>query len=152
MYAPKDTTKIKTAEELGLTERYWRGLWKVLQKLENGWFVEPDPKTALVQTLPVGKHTFSMAVVHSEEGCGTIGCIMGWAMAFTGNPNPEYLQFDVALYPNHPDDPHDREHPLMRLHDSLVAPPGWQSGAKKYPISRVAPVLRRYLEEGVVEW
>ncbi len=61
----------KSAKELGLTEKGLAGLLKVLRMLEGGELV--FSKECLV---PNG---FNMNYCWSQNECGTVGCIGGWA-------------------------------------------------------------------------
>lgn len=71
----------KSARELGIGLKLHDGLCQTLKAFERGelkW-------TPLNQATPNG---FNMSREWEQNRCGTIGCILGWAIHFAGIPHP----------------------------------------------------------------
>ncbi len=117
-----------TAEELGLTEKGYQGLHKVLRMLEGGELVYTprgfDPK------IPNG---FNMAVCWTEHGCATVGCIGGWAGFYNKKGWVDGMK-DERVKSN--------------LH-LLFCPKAPRS---HYTIDQAAHALRTYLVTGTPDW
>jgi len=135
MFAPSDTTKVKTARELGLTVPYWKGLWEVLRLLEAGTFKQ-------VRRNKLGHYHFNMSHWFERNSCGSIGCMGGWAEFFARDRfNGGSLN---ALWSMTPEQ--------AEQHARLTTPPNWCERPGRYPPERCAPTLRRYLETGETVW
>lgn len=152
----QDEPPFKTAEELGLTPDYYKGLLEVLKRLESGWFTHVPaadysgiwytPRNKAV--VDAGPHGFSMGTVWKQDSCGTVGCILGWAQAFSGGgvqDNPIAAE-QTTLWGCHA--------VLELAHDALTMPPGWNKewGRKRYTPERAAHALRSYLLTGQADW
>ncbi len=118
----------KSAEELGLTEKGYRGLIKVLGMLEREELVHsPEPYRSRI---PNG---FNMRACWNESACGTVGCIGGWAGFYN---NRGWVAGNVL--------PGE-----ANLHE-LFCPIGYDRS--NYTVEQAAHALRTYLVTGHAEW
>lgn len=117
----------RTAEELGLTEKGYAGLHKVLRMLEGGELVYTR-----VPNVPNG---FNMNSCWEQNECGTVGCIGGWA----GFYDKKGFVEEMLL----PTTPNTRLGPLF-------CPPDRYS--KHYSVEQAAHALRTYLVTGQADW
>ncbi len=119
-------TNFKSADELGLSEKGYRALHRVLRMLESGELVY----TPLNHFVPKG---FNMNATWEENECGTIGCIGGWAgfydkKGWTGEPINRSAFAGESLFC-----------PRRRVnHD--------------YTVEEAAHALRAYLVTGIPDW
>lgn len=116
----------KTADELGLTEKGYQGLHRVLRMLEGGELVYTPHNT-----IPNG---FNMNATWYENECGTVGCIGGWAGFYDKNGATEGFRL-----PN-------RDANL----GALFCPRGRYS--TNYTAEQAAHALRTYLVTGQPDW
>lgn len=121
----------KTPEELGVTEKGYVGLLKVLRMLESGELVWTPPYSPI----PNG---FNMARCWEEHTCGTIGCIGGYAGWYPG------------WYPNAINTGISHGGGKGNSLGKLFSPPNWGSG--HYTVDQAAKALRSYLVTGEADW
>ncbi len=120
-----------TAEELGLTEKGYQGLHKVLRMLEGGELVySPRRPHALSKIPPNG---FNMATCWDKHECGTVGCIGGWAGFYNEKGWVDGMK-DERVKSN--------------LH-MLFCP---KSPRSHYTVDQAAHALRTYLVTGTPDW
>lgn len=112
----------KSAEELKITECEQRALVKVLGMLERGELVE----SGKAPTVPNG---FNMGVLRTEAKCGTVGCILGWAIMVDNQAFPRGCTH-VTI-------------PLFTPHNYWT---------KSYTVAQAAHALRTYLVTGTPDW
>lgn len=118
----------KSARELGIGEKLHDGLCQTLRAFERKelkWTPQSTP-------IPNG---FNMAWewIQSTHGCGTVGCILGWAEHFAGLP---------ASYTNTA----RRTYELDRLYGMGL------SSLKHVTVEQAEHALRSYLATGHAEW
>lgn len=118
----------KTATDLGLNDLSHTALTKVLGLLERQEVKWTDKYTPI----PNG---FNMGAVLQQEECGTVACILGWAMIL-GSPG----NFKS-------NDPTDKQQDRL---DNLFMPRGFMSGT--YTVEHAATALRNYLTTGDAQW
>ena len=128
----------KTAEELNLSNELHRALIKVLVRLETNDLVHIDPQSKADRELPNGFNMKHMFKKWEEwgEGCGTVGCICGWAA------------YEMGVYPEGIEDKYPHLEPLFYpCHNKMFYP---CYGAIN--TDQAAQVLRHYLTTGVIDW
>lgn len=123
-----------SARALGLKARYRNAMVTVLRRMERGSLVHVPLKKIYIFEADIG---FNMGVGFRRDayGCGTVGCIQGWAEYISGIDSTPYIA-GVSKE-------------AMNAYARLVCPPGWSDDrADKFTVEIVAKTLRRYLETG----
>ncbi len=152
-----------SAKDLGLIEQYYQGLCRVLTMLEREEFanITVSETNKLLDTYlllsdddplnPANKKYFTMSVGRFYTNCGTIACIMGWAVLFAE------LTDDVIRARGEGGRRDECElylktitHTQITNHSILVRPIGWRT--HNYSQKEAACALRSYLETGIPVW
>jgi len=122
-------TPMKTAEELGVSDKFYNGLVKLLLLLRSG---------KLPGEMNMG---FVLRLRHS---CGTVGCIMGWA-ALLGHVSISNMGV-IAEDINGNTCSREQEMNISRL----VTPAYWTKNP--YTAEEIMNALETFLYTGVPKW
>lgn len=126
----------KTAESLGIKDKEFDALVKVLGMLERAEVRHTEYTGLDREQIPPGDN-FCMSVTHHhKEGCGTVACIGGWAALMMGHPDPNgYVHQSMRQSGNHR---------LWELY--------WSQTDRDVTASQAATALRSFLTNGECRW